>query len=515
MTLVDLLERCAVERADRPAFEYGGERHSYGDLWRRLNGFASRLLRQGLERGEPVLLALPNGPAFFTAFYGVQRAGGIPVPLNPESGPRRLARVAVHAGARRLVVEAMFESPNARDDGFETLSVEVDEPCRPPAEFPPLDADDIAFIQYTSGSTGDPKGVLLSHRNLLANLEQLEAGMAITAADVFVSWLPLSHDMGLILMSMVPFHLGCRLVLLPTRLTSVQPWLEAIQEHRASFTAAPDFAYRYCLRYLKDPGRFDLSSLRVALNAAEPVHPATVRDFEARFGLRNVMIPGYGLAEASVGVSTWTPGLPVSVDAQGTVSVGPPFPGMEVRIGDARQPLPPSKVGEVLLRGPSVTRGYHRNPRATEKLQAGDGFIRSGDLGYLDDQGLLYIRGRLKDIIIHAGRNIAPREAEETLDGLTCVRRCAALGIDLGGMPGEQVHLFVELRPGRRDLPETARAVVNAFQGHFGFRPGKVLLLAPHAIPRTDNGKLQRGVLKESYLDGRLKRSGAILYPDF
>ncbi len=515
-TLIGLLEQRAQNTAERAAFDFAGESHSYGDLWVRLNRFAAALLQQGLESGEPVLLALPNGPDFFTAFYGVQRAGGIPVPLNPESGAQRLSDIAAHAGVGRVVTAADRVSRLQSDlgAGVAVQSVDGDPDVTGAAHYPALAADDIAFIQYTSGSTGDAKGVLLSHRNLLANLEQLEAGMAITPDDVFVSWLPLSHDMGLILMSMVPFHLGCRLVLLPTRLTSVQPWLTAIKEHGGTLTAAPDFAYRYCLRYLKTPGRFDLGSLRVALNAAEPVHLTTIQDFEECFGLRNVMIPGYGLAEASVGVSTWVPGRPVPADGQGTVSVGPPFPDMELRIGDAHRSLPPGEVGEVLMRGPSITRGYHRNPEATEKLQAGDGFIRTGDLGYLDADGQLYIRGRLKDIIIHAGQNIAPREAEETLDGLTFVRQCAALGIDLGGVQGEQVHLFAEVRPGRRPLPELAREVVNAFQERFGFRPGKVLLLASRAIPRTSNGKLQRGVLREGYLSGALRREGAIIFPD-
>lgn len=514
-TLIGLLQQRAENTADRAAFDFAGESHSYGDLWGRLNRFAAALLQQGMARGEPVLLALPNGPDFFTAFYGVQRAGGIPVPLNPESGAQRLSDIAAHAGVGRVVTVADRVSRLQSDlgDGLAVQAVDGGPASPGAAHYPALSADDIAFIQYTSGSTGDPKGVLLSHRNLLANLQQLEAGMAITPDDVFVSWLPLSHDMGLILMSMVPFHLGCRLVLLPTRLSSVQPWLAAIQDHGGTLTAAPDFAYRYCLRYLKTPGRFDLGSLRVALNAAEPVHLTTIRDFEQCFGLNNVLIPGYGLAEASVGVSTWIPGRPVAADEQGTVSVGPPFPGMELRIGDAHRPLPPGEVGEVLMRGPSITRGYHRNPEATEKLQAGDGFIRTGDLGYLDTEGRLYIVGRLKDIIIHAGRNIAPREAEEALDGLNFVRQCAALGIDPGGVQGEQVHLFAEVRPGRRSLPDMAKEVVNAFHVRFGFRPGKTLLLKPHAIPRTPNGKLQRGVLKERYLDGTLQRQGAILYP--
>lgn len=517
MTLVGVLERRSREQAGQAAFQFEGEECSYGELWRRLNCFAASLLDRGLERGERVVLALPNGADFFTAFYGVQRAGGIPVPLNPESGPKRVADIATHAGAALVLVPAdtALDLRAALDAGVSVLPVAYDFEPSGPVKYPQLTAQDICFIQYTSGSTGDPKGVRLSHANLLANLDQLIAGMRITQEDVFVSWLPLSHDMGLILMSMVPFYLAARLVLLPARLTSVQPWLTAIQSHQGTLIAAPDFAYRFCTRYLKNPERFDLGSLRVALNAAEPVHLTTVQAFERKFGLHNVMLPGYGLAEASVGVSTWLPGEPVRADIHGNVSVGPPFPGMELCIGTVEAPLPSGKVGEILLRGPSVTRGYHENPTASAQLQAGEGYIRSGDLGYLDPDGYLYIVSRLKDIIIHAGRNMAPREVEESLDGLGFVRQCAALGIDRGGVPGEQIYLFAEVRPGRRPLIELSGEIVGAFHARFGFRPGRVYLLAPHAIPRTANGKLQRGVLKEGYLAGVLKRDGLILFPDY
>ncbi|MDH3980100.1 MAG: acyl--CoA ligase [Gammaproteobacteria bacterium] len=174
-----------------------------------------------------------------------------------------------------------------------------------------------------------------------------------------------------------------------------------------------------------------------------------------------------------------------------------------------------AQPGEILLRGPSITRGYYNNPEATARLAAGDGFIHSGDLGYLDPDGNLYIAGRLKDIIIHAGRNIAPREAEEILDGLAFVRQCAALGIDKDGMEGEQVYLFAEVRAGRRWPAEMAREIVQRFYRHFGFRPGRVYLVSPHGIPRTANGKLRHSLLKERYLQGKLREEGLILYPDY
>jgi acyl-CoA synthetase (AMP-forming)/AMP-acid ligase II len=514
-SLIELLQARARNAGEQTAFLWQERPWSYGELWEALESCAGQFLGLGLAPGTPLLLALPNDPAFFAAFFGAQRAGLVPVPLCPDSGSGRLADIASHARARALVVAPDQLTRRRAELETRRLRVLASDPQGPAPSAERLyqpTAEDLCLIQYTSGSTGDPKGVQLSHANVLANLAQLSAGMRITRGDVFVSWLPLYHDMGLILMALVPFFLGAGLVLLPARLTRVRDWLRAIEHYRASLTAAPDFAYRFCLRQLRPDQHFDLSSLRLALNAAEPVRAGTIRDFEQRFGLGPVMLPGYGLAEASVGVSTWIPGRPVRVDGAGLVSVGPPFPGVEVRIDT---PVPPHRLGEILVRSASNSRGYLYNPRASAELRAPDGFIRTGDLGYLDADGYLYCGGRLKEIIVQGGRNIAPQEAEELMDALPWVRRSAAVAIERSALAGEQAHLFAELRPqaGVRALETHHHEIVQAFHQRFGFRPGRVLLLAPHSIPRTANGKLQRGLLRRRLLDGELRRRGQILFP--
>jgi acyl-CoA synthetase (AMP-forming)/AMP-acid ligase II len=539
-TLIDVLAYRARETPEREALVFEGETLTYGELGRRIGAVAAGLAGRGLGRGGRVVLALPNGVDFFAAFYGIQRAGGVAVPVYPDSGPRRLRRIAELCGAELSLVASAEAAARLQREGGSggVLSVEAAAGTPPGEAMPPVGLDDVALIQYTSGSTGDPRGVQITHANLIDNLRQMIAGMGITETEVFVSWLPVCHDMGLILMTMVPFYLPARLVLLPSDLTHPRRWLAAIEEHRGTFTAAPDFAYRLCLAAIREPEKLDLSSLRVALDAAEPVRASTLAGFEAAFGLRHVMAAGYGLAEATVGVSMAPPGRPPKVDERGFVSVGGGFPGVELAVvrhrgdgGEAEgeaggraggatdeERLGVGEVGEILVRSPANTRGYFANPAATARLFAAGGFLRTGDLGYLDRGGDLFIVGRTRNLIVRAGQTLAPGEVEEGVDALPFVRRSAAVGIDRGDAAGEQVYVFAEVRGGgraRRELHETwVVEIVRSFYGRFGFRPGRVYLLVPGALPRTANGKLQHPRLRQAYLSGGLRSEGKILFPE-
>ena len=515
-TLVDLLEQRAALTPQQAAFFWDDQPLSFEALWSDVNRFATLLRAVGVARGDRVLIRLANGPDFFRAFYGALGAGAIAVPLFPASGPERVAALARMCGAHVLVVPG----PGAEEvSGLRAVSVAESAGCQPDASPPEVAPDDVAFLQYTSGSTGSPKGVMLSHEGLITNIGQLIEGMAITASDCFVSWLPVYHDMGLILMTMVPFYLGAKLVLLPTTLANPRPWLVAITRHRGTLTAAPDFAYRLVLRYVRDPATYDLSSLRLALNAAEPVRPRTIEDFERAFGLRSAVIAGYGLAEATVGVSTWSPGTPPLVDARGVVSVGRPFRDIDIQIIEDGEPLAAGRVGEIAVCSPANTRGYYNDPAETARLFWRDAYIRTGDLGYLDDEGRLFITGRVKNIIKHGGETVFPQEAEQIADRLPFVRRSAAVGIDSGRAEGEQLYVFAEVfKPGGYGEPELQAAAVDlvqAIHAQLGIRPGRVYLLPPHTIPITYNGKTQHTALRDQYLSGELRGRNAILFPEY
>lgn len=515
-TLLELLEERTARAPQQAAFFWEDQPFSFETLWTGAARFASLLLEFGVARGDRVLIRLPNGPDFFQAFYGTQRAGAIAVPVFPASGPERLADLASRCGAA-IVVGAGDGGPAI--PGQRSVSVAESAGVSPRDDFPPVAPADVAFLQYTSGTTGSPKGVMLTHEGLLTNIAQLIEGMALTSSDCFVSWLPVFHDMGLILMTMVPFYLGSKLVLLPTSLANPRPWLAAIARYRGTVTAAPDFAYRLTLRHVREPEAFDLRSLRVALNAAEPVRPSTIEEFERAFGLGHVVIAGYGLAEATVGVSTWPTGTAPLVGARGVISVGRPFRGIDIQIVEDGEPLARSDIGEIAIHSPANTRGYYGDAEETASLFWRDGYIKTGDLGYLDDAGHLFVTGRLKNMIKHGGESIFPQEAEQVADRLPAVRRSAAIGIDAGGPEGEQLYVFTELsRPGSYGEPELYDAAVNVVQAihaHLGIRPGRVYLLRPHAIPITANGKTQHAALRDQYLSGELRARGAILFPEY
>ena len=525
-TLIELLEYRAQNTPQIAAFESEGETVDFRELWSRVNLFAAHLKALDASRGDRILIMIPNGPDFFYAFYGAQRAGAIAVPLFPGIGPERITSYARLCGARIIFMApgldpkrtAELRRTFADQDAVVTVPEDV---ARDNVQYPIPDIvpSDIAFIQYTSGSTGDPKGVVISHDNLLTNIRQMVEAMEITDDDIFVSWLPVYHDMGLILMTMVPFYLGLELHLLATDLSHVSKWLKVIETRKATFTASPDFGYRLCLNQIRDPSRYDLASLRLALNAAEPVRRSTISAFEAAFGLGNVVTPAYGLAEATVGVSCWPPGTSIKTDRHGTVSAGKPFSGVSVAIVVDGKESETGVVGEIAVKSTALPRGYYGNAATNDNLFWQTDHILTGDLGYLDENGDLFVVGRKKNIIIQSGRTIYCSEVEEIADSVTSVRRAAAVGIDRQRLEGEQIYIFAEVRPSAVDTADkcedVVRSIVGAVFRQLGLRPGRVYLVRPKTIPLTHNGKVQNDRLRRLYLEGSLVKQEQILFPDY
>lgn len=528
----------------------GEEELSYGDLHRAATEVAAGLLTRDLRPGERVGIMLPTGRDYFASFLGVLLAGGVPVPLYPPARPAQLAehlrrQAGILANAQAAVLIAAREAaPLAR-----LLRGHVDSmrhlvhpaqlaghggPVPPAAPHGP----DLAMLQYTSGSTGDPKGVMLTHTNLLANIRAMGQAVQVGAGDVFVSWLPLYHDMGLIGAWLSSLYFGMPLVVMPPTTFLARPsrWLWAIHTHRGTLTAAPNFAYELCLRKIGDAELegLDLRSLRMAFNGAEPVNPDTPDRFAARFGpygLRaEALSPVYGLAENSVGLTFPPPGRQASPDrisrtelshrglarpvpaddpdAVRFMPCGRALPGHEVRVVDAdgRQ-LGERVQGVVEFRGPSATAGYFRNPEATAALLR-HGWLDTGDLGYLD-RGELYVTGRVKDLIIKAGRNLHPEELERAVGDLPGVRKgnvaVFATTDQTGGT--ERLVILAETRLPEQAHPELRNRIVGVAVDLLEAPPDEVVLALPGTVLKTSSGKIRRAATRSRYEQGRVGRS--------
>ena len=377
-----------------------------------------------------------------------------------------------------------------------------------PPPFPAVRPDDIAFIQYTSGSTGHPRGVVLSHANVVRTVEFMAEAATLTREDVVVSWLPLYHDMGLIGCAFTPPWTGARLYLLPPDLKSPRVWLDLVTRVHATFTVSPDFGYRNCVRNIPDTGGLDLSSLKQALSGAEPVRLSTITAFEEKFGIANVITPCYGLAEATLAVAIWPRKTPLRLDRSGKfLSVGQPCRGVSLRIMDGPREIGAEVEGEVCVRSPGVMQGYHNNPEATRRVLSEDGWLRTGDLGFVDGEGYLYITGRLKDVIIVAGENIIPADIEEIVDRAPGVRYSAAVGIENERTGSQRLHIVAELREpdmSAEAMSRVIRDIVQRVHHARGHRPARVLLVSRGAIPKTSSGKIQRARLVELVARNRL-----------
>jgi 1-acyl-sn-glycerol-3-phosphate acyltransferase len=525
---------------------------TYQKLQRAAAEIASGLLARGIEPGDRVGLMLPTGFDFLRAFQGILLARAVPVPIYP---PLRLDRLSEYARRQSAIlanagVKILVTIPKAMGvgallkTGVPSLRhvLSADELAARGGTWGRPDAagSELAFIQYTSGSTGSPKGVALTHDNLLANIAAIAAGLELKPTDVGASWLPLYHDMGLIGSWLFCLHHGVPIAIQSPLSFLARPerWLWTIHQRQATLSAAPNFAYELCVRKISDAALegLDLSSWRCALNGAEPVNPETLERFTrrfARYGFRpEAMKPVYGLAENSVALCVppmdrgplvdhvrrqpftaeqrAEAAAPDDRQALRFVSVGRALPKHEVRIvDDEARDLPERVVGRLIFRGPSMMAGYFNRPEATAAVLLEGGWLDSGDLAY-QAGGENFVTGRIKDLIIKGGRNLVPQEIEEVVAQVDGIRKgcVAAFGVAHARLGTESLVVAAETKADdARARDALVLAVNEKVADAVGLPPDAVVLLPPGSIPKTSSGKIQRGAARALYESGRLGKA--------
>jgi len=548
-TLVDILE--SNRSVDRSVTYVEGEnaerRVPYKDVYARALGILHLLQAAGARRGDKMIIFLNNNEQFMDGFWAAICGGIVPVPLAvgiSDEHRHKLLKVARKLGDPMLYTDAKslerLQSLALREGESELFGkmksraflVESITDIAKPAKLLRPKPEDIAFIQFSSGSTSEPKGVMLTHGNLVANTQGATAVGRFNERDVSLSWMPLTHDMGLIGFYLMQFANRVHVNLMQTELFVRRPllWLQIAAKKRVTITCSPNFGYRHFLKVLGDRRleNTDLSALRLIFNGAEPISVSLCNEFMnslAYTGLRRqAMYPVYGLAEASLAVTLppiesdyrWirvnrhrlNAGAQIDLnpaqnrDALELMCVGHVVPNTELLIADdSRVGLPDGTVGHILIRGASVTRGYFEDPAATAAAIDSAGWVDTGDLGVVHEAGL-YIAGRTKEIIFVNGQNYYPYDLEniaQRAPGLE-LNKVVAAGVAKPGSQGEELVVFVLHRGGMPEFLETAAAVSRLVNEHTGIEVAQVV--PTKRIPKTTSGKVQRHLLAQSYVDG-------------
>jgi acyl-CoA synthetase (AMP-forming)/AMP-acid ligase II len=552
-TLLDVLQRTAARRPDGGVRVFRGGREvehvTYAELLEQAGRIAAGLLqRLGDARGQRVALVFPNSGEPLQAFFGTLAAGAVPVPLPPplrfssrERYGERIRRALLCSRVGGLLTTGkllpMLQALVA-SLGLRTRVLALADLSEGRASWAPAAADATALVQYTSGSTASPRGAVLTHRQVVANLRAIHRGLSMREEDVSASWLPLFHDMGLIGCFLGALYGAADQLLAPPEDFVRDPltWLRVMSRYGATLATAPNWGYSHCAQRVnpEEARTLDLTRLRLALNGAEMVDVGTARAFAERFaaaGFRaEAMLPVYGLAEASLAVAFSRCGVgvrsvrvrrralgegavemaePDEADAREVVSVGRPVEGLEIALlGADGEPLSEGGVGEILVRGASVMAGYDQAPTAT-RAAFHDGWLRTGDLGFRLG-GELYVTGRRKDVIIVRGENLYAHDVEALAAAVPGVWARQVMAIGLPGDGTEELVVFAETR--LRDpnwLGRVARSISEAVAGTLGIPPVDVVLLGPGKLPRTTSGKLERYKGPELYARWRGEQRAA------
>lgn len=543
--LTDISSACGVAYING---EHEEKATSYAQLRERALGLLHHFQQLGMQSGNELILLLNDNQQFIEAFWAGLLGGLIPVSVSSGHSDahkfkffRILSKLETPFlfTSRKIFqrLETFAEQQNLHTAFAEikskTLVAETILDLNNEGQIAQISSEDIAFLQFSSGSTGQPKGVMLTHANLLSNTRAIIAGAHLQSDDDMLNWMPLTHDMGMIGLHLTPLVLGVQHHIMPTELFVRRPllWLQKTAEKRARIIASPNFGYQHCLKFFK-PEKFegvDLSHVRLLFNGAEPISVDLCKKFMqslAPYGLSpEAMFPVYGLAEASLGVTfpeVYAPLQSLSVDRQQLqvgakirqvptedanslrlVCVGRSIPDCEFQIADAAaHALPEQHVGHVLIRGLNVTQGYYRDAQATQAVLHSDGWLDTGDLGFVQE-GQLYIAGRAKELIIVHGQNYYPYDLEALCEACDTVElgKVAVCGVRDAQADTDQLVVFVVSKASAEGFLPTVRQIKQRLNEQIGLEVKQVLPI--RSLPKTTSGKIQRYALAEDYLQGK------------
>jgi acyl-CoA synthetase (AMP-forming)/AMP-acid ligase II len=558
-SLVALLAKRAETQADERAYIFLGDRGAEEAVltFRQLHDAARTVaarLTEIARPGDRAILVFPPGVEFMIAFFGCLIARVIAVPMMmPRRQSGRDSSAAIMANCEPVVAltTAAFATRQDLQERFsrerlQWLPVDLTQADPQAAGWPAPDPHDIAFLQYTSGSTSDPKGVAVSHANLLANLEMIRRSLGTTRQSTYVNWVPLYHDMGLILNALEALYVGALCVLMAPNAFMQRPlnWLRAIGHYRAEVGCSPNFGYDLCVsRYRADQMQdVDLSAWKVALNGAEPVHAETITRFAETFAAygfdRNAAFPAYGMAEATLLISGGSRGaghVTRTVSRSGLqahAAAAPAGPDdVQILVGCGRalvneriaivdpdhcRRLPADRIGEIWVNGPNVARAYWRNAEATaaalnariEGEDDGANWLRTGDFGFLDQSGELFITGRIKDLIIVRGINHYPQDIEHTVQALhPALRQNGGAAFSVTDERGDETLVIVQeierTERNRIDPDEMKGLIREGVTDQHELFARHIVLIKPGALPKTTSGKIQRSLARRLWQERR------------
>jgi fatty-acyl-CoA synthase len=507
LAVSDILISRARTDSERVAFGEGDERLTYRQLHEDAAALAAGLFEAGLRPGDRVAISMAAGLDFTRAFWALQLLGVTSCALNPYTPAKTSVRRAMRVRPALLLTDTPDVAREAAAGAIRSLLFgDIPRASQPlPAEISAarVDPEAIAILQPTSGTSGESRTAMIRHRNVMACLSSAVSALHFGPSDIFVAWVPPWHDLGLIRFMVGTVYFGACTHIVQPAIQTIPEWFQTISRERATVTGAPDFAWRLASRFV-DPRTVDLTSLRDATNGGEPVRLSTIEQFEETFGLRGVMLPGYGLAEVTLGATCLVPGEGMRVDAHGNVSCGAALPNVEVRVAESENGQP----GEILLRGPLVFAGYFDAEEATAAVLR-DGWLHTGDIGQLDADGHLFVLGRKRAMLKRGGAVLAPRELEEAAQQVEGVKIAAAVGLT-SEHTTEGIVVAIEVGE-HDDAAGIAQQTAQAIRSTVGFAPERVVVLKKGTIPRTYNGKLRHDALRKALADGTLEQAGAIV----